>query len=126
MKEEKMARCGCTTNGGENGLVSARDMLKFGKKVLEEDQYQALHHAYRQQFWLQIGFCAALVVLLAASALLTAVWDRALTVGLIAAIVITFLWVLFSPFFTGRLWGKYVRWYRRGRKLETLPELFRE
>ena len=110
MKEEKMARCGCTTNGGENLLTSPRDMLKFGKKVLEEDQYDLLHHSYRQQYRIQMGFVGAMVILVTAAALLTAVWEKAWVAGIIAVILLSFVWGIVSPFLTGKLWRQYVRW----------------
>ena len=104
--------------------VKPRKMLEDAKAIMTDDQYTRLLKAYRQQVWLQIWFFVIMVLLLLLSVALLKVSEKALMAGVIVIVLCTLVWSFLSPYLTGTAWRRYIRWYRKGRKMEELSKIF--
>ena len=104
--------------------VKPRQMLEYARSIMNDDQYSRLLKAYRQQRLIQALFLIAMVVLLLLSALLLPVYSKSLGLGILLVVVCTLVWSFASPYITGEPWRRYIRWYRKGRKMEELSKIF--
>ena len=98
----------------------------MGDELLDDKRFDELYRAYRKLFWYQLSVPIASVVILA---ILSMIFREhvmeILCFGSVCCFFIFVLNLIFSQFFVGKLWHKYVKLYKQNRHPSTIvAELF--
>ncbi len=116
----KFSESGSMRNSSKN-----QEMLNFAKSKLNTEQFDRLYQSYRQLFWFQV--LIPIIALIVIFVLCLVMSEYALLIACFGTIITLFLFILsliISQFMVGRLWHRYVKWYRQPSSMDELYALF--
>lgn len=97
-----------------NNAIENNEMLRFASEVLNSKNFIKLYKSYRQLFWFQLSFPIVSVVLTVLGCIIfNSCIDIVLLIAASGFIFGFIIWMILSQFLAGRLWHKYVKWYKK-------------
>lgn len=119
-----------------NHLLENQVPLQFAKENLPPEQFNRLFRSRRQLLWFQVfpWILAALGLILVlifvpSEETLPGHASRRETILLFGSMFYIFFygfWLILSQFLVGKLWHRYVKWFRKGDSIEKLYQLLSE
>lgn len=126
MKFHDFGKAATAYNALDN-LEKNEESLQFARRVLSREQYKELVTSKKQLFWAQISVFISFGVLALLIALFVPNSDTKTIIIVSIALASLFIGIpimIILTFFYGKVWCKYSKWYRKGRSMEELYDIF--
>ena len=111
--------------GALEKAIKKNKILASARQTLDDDRFIKLFVSYKQLLWFQRSYIIFAIILILTIGI---IWRNQLevvlmTIGVVLSVGFA-IWMLLGQFVVGKLWRKYVKWYKRPGSVLELEDIF--